>query len=276
MRAVNAAYRVLSDARQRATYDARRFVRPAVAVASVPGRPRARPVVFAPEPPPTALQRRVDRIVAVVGVIVLILVGAYAALIIPRTEQDNRAHPSNASVSERLRSDIGLRTFPGTVLVAPPGLAPFADLPILRIDATGQGIARYAVYYGDLTTGVATISGLTGRDSFDASLPRLPGCTAEATYCAGPGTGQTAADAPGVELFRSPNLVASYPAYATHRVCCNGLFWSLNWYEPGTNMSYTIDLSRNVAAQFGGSAADDDVAAARKVAALATQLVRLP
>ena len=41
-----------------------------------------------------------------------------------------------------------------------------------RVDATGQGIARYAVYYGNLTSGGATIAGLVGRASFDSSLQR--------------------------------------------------------------------------------------------------------
>ena len=59
-------------------------------------------------------------------------------------------------------------------------------------------------------------------------------------------------------------------------MCCNGVFWSLSWYEPTTNMSYTIDLSRSVAAQFGSSNADQDVAAARRVGELAAHLVRLP
>jgi hypothetical protein len=41
-------------------------------------------------------------------------------------------------------------------------------------------------------------------------------------------------------------------------------------------MSYTIDLSRSVAAHYGSSAAEADGAAAHAVAALAAQLVRLP
>jgi hypothetical protein len=173
MRAINAAYRTLSDSRRRATYDARRYLRPTVAITYAP---RRRPVVIQAVEPPTALQRRVDRIVAVLGVLLLIGLAAYAVLVIPRAEQDFQAyvrgirsptptpHPISASglnVPDRLRSDAGLRSFPGMVLVAPSSLEPFKDLPILRLDATGQGIARYAVYYGDLTTGVATISGLT-------------------------------------------------------------------------------------------------------------------
>jgi hypothetical protein len=292
MREVNAAYRVLSDPRQRAAYDARRYLRP-VETVSVATRPRPRPVVHAPSEAPTELQRRVDRIVAVVGVCLLIAIGAYAVLVIPRAEQQFQnelrgirptAAPvptllshSNAAatVPERLRSDAGLRNFPGTVLVPPSDLAPFKDLPILRLDATGQGIARYAVYYGDLTTGSASVSGLIGRASFDAAAPRLPDCAPDAAYCAGPGVGQSSSDAPGVELFRPPDLVNDDPAFETHRVCCNGVFWSLGWYEPNTNMSYTIDLSRNVAMQFGGSTADGDLPAARAVAALARQLVQL-
>jgi hypothetical protein len=162
------------------------------------------------------------------------------------------------------------------VLVPPSNLAPFNDLPFLRLDATGQGIARYAVYYGDLTTGIASISGLIGRAAFDDAAPHLPDCAPTATYCSGPGVGQSSSDPPGVELFRQPDLVAGDPAFVTHRVCCNGVFWSLSWYEPASNMSYTIDLSRNVAAQFGSARAEHDESAARAVAALANQLVQLP
>ena len=146
----------------------------------------------------------------------------------------------------------------------------------MRIDATNQGIARYAVYYGDVTTGVAAISGLIGRSSFDAAAPRIPDCAPDAAYCAGPGVGQSASDPPGLELFRPEHLVGENPAFATHRVCCNGVYWSLSWYEPATNMSYTIDLSRSVAMEFGSTTADGNVDGARAVGALAGQLVRLP
>lgn len=57
------------------------------------------------------------------------------------------------------------------------------------------------------------------------------------------------------------------PAFAVHRVCCNGTYWSLDWYDPMTNMSYSIDLSRAVATQFDTPQA---------VGALVGQLVRLP
>jgi hypothetical protein len=298
MRAINAAYRVLSDPRQRAAYDSQRFLRasPAVAVAHSPTRPRVRPVVVAPPPPTTDLERRVNRIVAVLGVLLIILIGVYAAVVTPRAEQQFQnelrgvrpaptaaalppratSRAGSGTVPARLSSDSGLRSFPGIVLVPPTGLAPFKDLPIMRIDATSQGIARFAVYYGDITTGVASISGLIGRASYDGMLPRMTDCAPDAAYCVGPGAGQNQADPPGLELFRPEHLVGDNPAFVTHRVCCNGVFWSLNWYDAGANMSYTIDLSRNIAAQFGSASADDDVNAAKAVGALAGQLVRLP
>jgi len=226
----------------------------------------------------------------------VVAIGIYAALVIPRAEQAFQAelrgqrlpatsaplpvgasgHAPGDGIPARLTSDAGLRSFPGTVLVAPSNLAPFKDLPIMRLDATSQGIARYAVYYGDITTGVASISGLIGRNSFDSMLPKLPDCAPDATYCTGPGVGQKPGDPPGVELFRPEHLVGDAPAFLVHRVCCSGVSWSLNWYEASTNMSYTIDLSRNEATLFGSASADQDVNAARAVGALAGQLVRLP
>ena len=296
MRAINAAYQLLSNPAQRAAYDARRFLprQPAVAAAAPPP-PRRRAVVTV-VPPPTPLQRRVDRIVAILGVLLLVAIGFYTVSVIPYAERQFQAerqdlgvprqyrqgqrtaagqHPQSPSIPDRLRTDASLRAFPGTVLVAPSTLEPFASLPVARLDATGMGIARYAVYYGDLTTGGATISGLIGRTSFDSSAPRLPDCPAQAAYCAGPAPGQTAGTA-GLELFRSPDLIADAPAFATHRVCCNGVFWSFSWYEPAANMSYTIDLSRSVALRFGSPSIDGDVTAARAVAELAPRLVRLP
>jgi hypothetical protein len=160
------------------------------------------------------------------------------------------------------------------VLVPPSALEPFAALPILRVDANGRGIARYAVYYGDLNNGGAAISGLVGRDGFDNSTPRIADCAPDAAYCAGLVPGQSSGP-PGLELFRGLDLGDNYPAFVTHRVCCNGVFWSLSWYEPRANMSYTLDLSRSIALRYGTSGADGDVNAARAIAALAAQLVRL-
>ena len=103
----------------------------------------------------------------------------------------------------------------------------------------------------------------------------MPNCGADTEYCSGQVAGQPPGPN-GLELFRTPDLVNGTPAFVTHRVCCNGVFWSLSWYEERTNMSYTIDLSRSVASRYGSLAAEDDVAAARAVGALAAQLVRLP
>src|SRR5207244_3181578 len=193
----------------------------------------------------------------------------------PATRPAGADHPASRSVPERLRSDAGLKDFPGTVLVAPSTLQPFAGLPILRLDAASRGIARYAVYYGDLTNGGGTISGLVGREAFDGGAPRLTDCSSTAEYCSGPVAGQPPGP-PGLELFRAPQLVMDSPAFVTHRVCCNGVFWSVSWYEPRTNMSYTIDLSRSVAARYGSLRAEGAVTAAHAVAAHAPQLVRLP
>ena len=295
MRAINAAYGVLSDPQRRAAYDARRYL-PQGHVA--PRQVRRAPVYYQPPTtisrpravvarPPTQLQRGVDRVVGILGVLLLIGLGFYVVNLIPYIGQEIQAtrqgivaapsgeHPSGA-VPQRLGTDEGLRTFPATVLVAPENLAPFAGLPVFRVDANGRGLARYAVYYGDWARGGATISGLIGRAAFDQALPQLPECAVAANYCVGPAPGQSTG-APGLELFRAADLVESdYPAFATHRVCCNGVFWSVNWYEPRANMSYSIDLSRTIASPFGDDIGPQNLSAAQSVGALARQLVRLP
>jgi hypothetical protein len=302
MRAINAAYALLSDPARRAAFDARHYLpRSQTSTVVVAPRPRRVPVVEVARPP-TRLQRRVDRMVAILGIAVVLAVALYAVNVIPRGEQalqtqarprpparrpveattpqagggqPNAASAPSGYVPERLRLDSTLRNFPGTVLVAPAALEPFASLPILRSEAASQGIARYAVYYGDLTNGSATISGLIGRASFDAGAPHLPDCPPDSAYCLGPVPGQTSGP-PGFELFRGTDLVVDDQAYVTHRTCCSGVFWSISWFEPRTNMSYTIDLSRSAATLFGSPTADADRAAAHAAAGLASQLVRLP
>ncbi|MGI9146339.1 MAG: J domain-containing protein [Chloroflexota bacterium] len=293
MRAINAAYAVLSDPARRATYDARRYL-PRSQVVHAARPVQVHPVMSVPQPP-TPLQHRVDRIVAILGIGLLVGIGFYAVNVVPYAAQQSQfQRPASApspgatlaqaptldpasgvSVPERLRADAALKSFPGPVLVAPAGLEPFASLPVVHTESASRGIARYAIYYSDLTSGAATISGLLGRESFDTGATRLPDCSPDGTYCSGPVPGQPAGPA-GLELFRTPGLVGDLPAYATHRVCCNGVFWSLSWYEPRANMSYSLEVSRSAAAQFGRSVAEANVDAARAFAALASGLVRLP
>jgi hypothetical protein len=309
MAAINAAYRLLSDPRQRAAYDAQRYLSRAPTGTYRPVPPSVRVAYQAPPPttPPTTLQRRVDRLVAVIGVVLLVLIGFYTINVLPYMDPqqsgsrripvarsnapvptvsvagattgaggaaDPGEHVSGAPVADRIRGDANLKSFPGAVLVPPVSLPPFSSLPIQRIEASGQFNPRYAVYYGDLITGGADVTGSVGRAGFDNSTPHLADCAPDAAYCAGPVPGQTSGP-PGLEVFRGDALVADNPAYITHRVN-TGAFWSVYWYEPRTNMSYTLDLSRSVAQRFGNGNIESDTVAARAVAGLAAQLVRLP
>ena len=298
MRAINAAYALLSDPARRAAFDARRLLlkRRAVASAVAPHaapRPAVQPPPSPPATsrPPTRTQRAADRVVAVLGIMLLLGLAFYIINVIPYADrlQAQASRPGRAggsislaapdsdhptgNVPDRLRADDTLRAFPGAVLVAPNGLQPFEDLPIVRVEGASRGIARYAVYYGNLTSGGATISGFVGRDALD-NAPKLKDCSPDAGYCVGLAPGQSTGPA-GLELFRAPDLVQDFPSFALHRVCCNGVFWTVSWYEPRANVTYTIDLSRSVAAHFGTSAADANTAAARAVAALGPRLVRL-
>jgi hypothetical protein len=301
MRSINSAYAILSDPRRRAAYDAGRYLPRRLATVTRPYAGNVGPVRRYASPTtqasaranaPTTLQRRVDRVVAVLGVLLLLAIAFYTINVIPYAEQqmaaERGAQPARATggaasedhgtapVPQRISNDGNLKSFPGTVLVAPQSLPPFSSLPVVRIDSNGFGLARYAVYYGDWSVGGANITGLIGRDAFDNSAKPLPGCADSADYCVGPAPGQLAS-AQGMELFRAADLVNDYPAVVIHRACCNGNFWSVGWYEQRANMSYSIDLSRGLATQFSGdSLSPDNMDAARAVASLAKQLVRLP
>ena len=68
--------------------------------------------------------------------------------------------------------------------------------------------------------------------------------------CLGPAPGQTEGP-PGLELFRAPNLLADSPAFVTHRVCCNGVFWSLSWYDSRADLGFSNRTSSTVALMLG-------------------------
>ena len=90
MRAINAAYGVLSDPARRAAYDARRYLPRARAVRAA-SPPRVQAVAVATTRPPTQLQRRVDRTVAILGVLLLIGIAFYTVNVIPYAEQQSQA-----------------------------------------------------------------------------------------------------------------------------------------------------------------------------------------
>ena len=113
-----AAYRVLADARQRAVYDAQLYLRPRATV--VAAQPRVRPVVIVRNDDPTPLQRRVDRIVAVVGVLLLALIGFYAA--------DSEGYHRHFTVHTNwlvLAGAVGLALVTGVLAVDPEQLQRF-------------------------------------------------------------------------------------------------------------------------------------------------------
>ena len=227
---------MLSDPRQRAAYDARRYLPRAdqhasrsrsAARAARRGRGRASPT-----------RRRRCSVASTAswpcsGILLLIGIGFYVVNVIPYAEQQIQvdgvaASPPDVGADARGRAldrhPASARPCPSACATTrpaaasrarcssrPSNLEPFASLPIVRIDATSQGIARYAVYYGDLTTGGATISGLVGRVVVRRRARRAsPDCAPDATYCAGPAPGQTAGP-PGLELFRAPDLVERLP-----------------------------------------------------------------
>ena len=97
MRAINAAYAVLSDPARRAVYDARRYL-PRTQVVQAAGAPRVRPVVMVANPP-TPLQRRVDRSVAIVGILLLIGIAFYTVNVIPYAEQQSAGRPPRYSAA---------------------------------------------------------------------------------------------------------------------------------------------------------------------------------
>jgi hypothetical protein len=181
-----------------------------------------------------------------------------------------------------------LRTFPGVVLVPAADLEPFGLLEPWRVEmnrprAGGSTInfrGRYLVQYREPHggTGSAQIGGANGRDDLDQTLTALATrsfrrCPADAAYCVENVAGQDGA-APASEVFRGLT-VNDGEAVVEHVVCCGGHYWSLTWYDPARDMSYSLVLVGPVADRYGTTISPDNLSVARMIAEAAGQLAPL-
>jgi hypothetical protein len=181
-----------------------------------------------------------------------------------------------------------LRTFPGVVLIPASDLEPFALLEPWRVElnrprpgsTTAVLRGRYLVQYREPGggTGSAQIGGVIGRDDLDQALTALATrsfrrCPADAPYCVENVAGQDGA-APASEVFRGLK-VGDGEAVVEHVVCCGGHYWSLTWYDPARDMSYTMVLVGPIADRYGTTISSDNASVAQALAELAGQLVPL-
>jgi hypothetical protein len=177
-----------------------------------------------------------------------------------------------------------LRKFAGTVLVPPPGLAPFDGLVIYRVETgrvlrAGPPRGRYVIQYRDADRdpieGQAQLGGTIGRTDFDDALVALVTlsfrrCAPDAPYCVENVGGQDGA-LPASELFRDL-AVGDGPAVAEHVTCCGGHYWTLTWFDPAREMTYELVLLAALADRYGTEITPDNRAAALALAELASRL----
>ena len=178
-----------------------------------------------------------------------------------------------------------LRTFSGTVLVPPAGLAPFAELRPYRVEigrvlVSGPARGRYLIQYRDgqsrsLDAGQAQLAGTIGGAQFDETVETLANlsfrrCAPDAAYCTENVGGQDGA-APASELFRGLS-VDDGPAVVEHVTCCGGHYWTLTWYDGGRDMTYELVLLGARADDYGREISRDNLASALALADLAGRL----
>jgi hypothetical protein len=181
-----------------------------------------------------------------------------------------------------------LHTFPGVVLLPATDLEPFAQLEPWRVEMNrprpGATVtvlrSRYLVQYRDPErgTGSAQIGGAIGRDDLDQALTALATrsfrrCPADAPYCVENVAGQDGA-APASEVFRGLT-VRDGEAVVEHVVCCGGHYWSLTWYDPARDMTYTMVLVGPTADRYGSTLTPDNVSVAAALAGIASRLAPL-
>ena len=177
-----------------------------------------------------------------------------------------------------------LRKFPGVVLVPTVDLEPFSLLEPWRVELNrplpGSATSvrsRYLIQYRDPLGGIgsAQIGGTIGRDELDQILTTLAErsftrCPADAVYCVENVGGQDGA-MPASEVFRGLS-VGDGPAVAEHVICCGGHFWSLSWYDPARDMTYSFILVGPVADRYGGGIGAENARVALTIADLAGRL----
>jgi hypothetical protein len=181
-----------------------------------------------------------------------------------------------------------LHTFPGVVLLPTTGLEPFAQLEPWRVELNrprpGSTPAvirgRYLVQYRDPQggTGSAQIGGAIGRADLDQALVALAArsfrrCPADAPYCVENVAGQDGA-APASEVFRGLT-VNDGEAVVEHVVCCGGHYWSVTWYDPARDMTYSMVLVGPLADRYGTTITPDNASVAASLAGLAGRLAPL-
>jgi hypothetical protein len=154
------------------------------------------------------------------------------------------------------------------VLLPPAGLAPFAGLPVSSIVAGATG---YSVVYGVNGGSSAVVNGQPGRPTF---VPVFSRCVNTALYCTENILGRDDTR-PASEIFRGLT-VKGQSAVATHTTCCNGLYWTVQWYDPAADMTYELSLEQDLSKPYGEEVSPGNLASARQLAALADQLVPAP
>ena len=180
-----------------------------------------------------------------------------------------------------------LRTFPGVVLLPTDGQDPFTQLEPWRVEmnrprpgSTAVFRGRYLVQYREPQggTGSAQVGGSMGRDDLDQALVALAArsfrrCPADAPYCVENVAGQDGA-APASEVFRGLTVDGG-EAVVEHVVCCGGHYWSLTWYDPARDMTYTMVLVGPLADRYGSTITPDNASVAAALAGIAGRLAPL-
>lgn len=170
-----------------------------------------------------------------------------------------------------------INSFGGDLQLPPPGMPLFAGM-----DVTAAGVDRdiltgqpaYRVVLGDALGANAAFTGARGRAVYDSQSALPVDCDPSDSYCA-IDNGYIVAGPPTNEYFTGLT-VGDQPATAKHVTCCNGEYWSLNWYAPATDTSYGLDLALHVAARLGASGIDpSNLQAAQALADAASDLVSI-
>lgn len=151
-----------------------------------------------------------------------------------------------------------LRGYPGRVMVPPPDLAPFADLPITTVKWPVQSQSGESVGY-ELAYGASiNFSGFNGYGR--STIP--PACPQELDYC------PESTQAP--ETFRGFHVGAA-EAMVTHSNHAQGPYWLLFWDEAETHMLYQLLILEPLASELDRDANSDSAAVARQLVSLANQ-----
>jgi hypothetical protein len=165
------------------------------------------------------------------------------------------------------------RDFPGILFLPRPSLAleqrlSMSEASYGSLDSTSDR-REYRIVLGEnVGSDNITLEGSLGRELYEkaATPSEFDDCVASQPYCAW--SPYVASSQPTIERFNGLTSLSGRAAVVSHITCCNGENWTVTWYDPELDASYSESFYLGPANRLGA------VGVSTSNARIATDLVK--